>query len=274
MDAERNYIFKRSHLVTSLLVTLVIILAISFASFYTSFNKVYFEQKKVELKLLADNLASDHEGSIHGIRQFLITSGYLVEEVENGQENCSALLQKMYVIYPYFLNIGITNEEGEVTCSGVEIRKTLNLNEDSDFIEAKETNNFTVSGYRISTLTGRPSVRFLQPIMKGSDFNGVLFVTFATEWLNGFSPSFDPPQGTVITKFDQNGMIFMRYPNPLTWSGTDQVDSELFKQIQAQKIGFAEIGGLEGKRRLYYFRPIYHNGEIHAYLAVGTNKTQ
>ena len=73
----------------------------------------------------------------------------------------------------------------------------------------------------------------------------------------------------VITKFDKSGTVFFRYPNPLAWSGTNQSESELFKRIQEARTGFITIQGLDGVSRTYYVRPIYHDGNIHAYVAVG-----
>lgn len=272
MEPEKSFTLKRSNIIESILFLLVAVLVVGFFFFYRNSQAQLISQKRGELKLLADNIASDHEGSIYGIRQFLITSGYLVEQAENDKETCQTILQKMYVVYPYFINIGITDKDGNVTCTGVEIGKAINLKNDLDFIEASSTQSFTVSGYRNSAVNGRPAVRFLQPITKEGSFSGVLFVTFASDWLNGFSSNFDLPQGTVITKFDKDGVVFMRYPNPLTWSGTEQADSELFKLIQEQKNGFAEVRGLEGNKRIYYFRPIYQDGKIHAYVAVGADK--
>lgn len=273
MEEERFFTFKRSHLVWSIVLFLVLIIS---AGSFLKFRDLQLKlavQKRGELKLLADNLASDHEGSIYGIRQFLITSGYLVEQAKVNEDTCSSILQKMYVVYPYFINIGITDKTGDVICTGVDIGRVVSVGSDADFIEAKETKSFTISGYRNSTITGRPSVRFLQPIIEDGNFSGVIFVTFAVEWLNGFSTDYDLPSGTVISKFDKDGIVFMRYPNPLTWSGTQQSDSELFKLAQEQKVGFAKVKGLEGNERLYYFRPIYQDGKIHAYVAVGFSES-
>lgn len=259
----------------ALVITIVCILVLTCAGifyFYKHEQRVGDQHDRQVLKLMADNLASDHEGSIYGIRQFLISSGYLVEQVDLNEDTCPGILRRVHVVYPYFLNVGITDSSGAVICSGVEIGTVINIGGDEDFIEARESQKFTVSGYRLSAITGRPSVRFSQPIIKDGEFSGVLFVSFATEWLNGFSPSFDPPQGSVITKFDKDGIVFFRYPNPLTWSGTDQQDSDLFQEISKQKIGYFTVRGLEGNERLYYFRPIYQEGKIHAYIAVGRGK--
>lgn len=272
MEPEKSFTLKRSNLIESILFLIVAALVVGFFFFYRNSQSQLISQEKEQLKLLADNIASDHEGSIYGIRQFLITSGYLVEQADSDKDTCQSILQKMYVVYPYFINIGITDGEGNVTCSGVEIAKLFNLKDDLEFIEAKSTQSFTVSGYRNSVVNGRPSIRFIQPIIRDGAFSGVIFVTFASDWLNGFSSNFDFPQGTVVTKFDKDGVVFMRYPNPLTWSGTEQADSELFKLIQDQKIGFAKVRGLEGNERIYYFRPIYQDGKIHSYVTVGSDK--
>ncbi len=273
MEVDKFFTFKRSHLIWFALLFLTLIIGGGCFLKYKDLRLELVDQKRGELKLLADNLASDHEGSIYGIRQFLITSGYLVEQAKVNEETCSSILQKMYVVYPYFINIGITDADGNVICTGVDIGRVVNVGSDADFLEVKETESFTVSGYRNSTITGRPSVRFLQPIMEEGAFSGVIFVTFAVEWLNGFSTDYDLPLGTVISKFDKDGIVFMRYPNPLTWSGTQQSDSELFKLAQEQKVGFAKVRGLEGNERLYYFRPIYQDGKIHAYVTVGFSES-
>jgi hypothetical protein len=267
---EETLVLKKTNLIIAVLsILLIVSLAILF-KFSITFDSFSEFQKKNELKLLADNLAADHEGSIYGIRQFLITSSYLAEQSIADKKTCEIILQKVSVVYPYFLNVGMTDKEGNVICSGVNVPNKINISNDDDFKEAHETNSFAVSGYRISKITGRPSVRFLQPITLEGNFNGVLFVSFAVEWLNGFSSSFDLPSGTVISKFDKDGVVFMRYPNPLVWSGTDQSDSVFFEIIKQKKEGFQIIEGLDGEKRMYYFRPIYHDGKIHAYIAVGS----
>lgn len=273
---DENFVLKKSTLKTYGLETLLIIsLAFSFIVVrvaYTSFRS----SQQNELKLLADNIVLDHEGSIFGIKQFLISSGYLAEESGSSNTSCSMLLQKISVEYPYFLNIGMTDKNGNLICSGVPVPDGVDasLANDQDFLEASQTNEFSVSGYRISTITGRPSVRFLQPIIRKNIFDGVLFVTFATDWLNGFATSFNPPDGTVVEKFDDTGTVFMRYPDPLTWSGTNQGESDFFKTVKEKTRGFVTTDGLDGIQRLYYFEPIYFDGNIQAYTVVGTDRNK
>ncbi len=270
--SETFVVRKRS--VAEVLLAVALIASLAVVVLYRErYQKLYVMKEQEELKLIADNLALDHEGAIYGIRQFLITSGYLVEQSRVDKEGCQKVLQRMSVVYPYFLNIGIADAGGTVTCSGVSTGdQIVSFVDDPDFAEARDTHGFTVSGYRISTITGRPSVRFMQPIIDNQKFVGVLFMTFSVEWLNGFTP----PLGTeldhkVMEKFDADGNVFMRYPNPIVWSGTNQADSEVFTRIKGEKSGFAYISDLDGVKRLYYFRPIYTDGKIHAYVVVGSN---
>lgn len=265
-----NVVFKKTKLIIIALSILLVASLLLLLRFSITFDKSFKSQKNTELKLIADNLASDHEGAIYGIRQFLITSGYLVEQSIADKKACENILQRISIMYPYFLNVGIADKNGDVVCSGVDLTEKINLEEDTDFQKAKSENVFAVSGYRMSKITGRPSVRFLQPIIQNGNFGGVLFVSFAIEWLNGFSPSFELPSGITVTKFDENGVVFMRYPSPLVWSGTDQGESTFFKTIQEKREGFLLSKGLDGVERMYYFRPIYHDGDIHAFIAIGS----
>jgi hypothetical protein len=226
--------------------------------------------KERELNMVTELLAADHEAAIGGIRQFLVTLAYNLDGENLTNEKCEEILDRITVVYPYFLNLGIADTQGNIECSGVSFPNGLTFADEEAFNQLLSTKDFTASGYHISQSTGKPSVKFYQPIFdKNHELLGAVFTTFGTEWLNGFSPAFQFSDNIVITKFDKDGNVFMRYPNPALWSGTDQSESELFKTIREFGEGTAVIRGLAGKKRLYHFRPIYLDGELNAYVAAG-----
>jgi hypothetical protein len=233
-------------------------------------REVMVAYRERELNMVTELLASDHEAAIGGIRQFLVTLAYNLDGENLSSDKCAEILNKISITYPYFLNLGIADTNGIIKCSGTPFPNGVAFTDEEAFNKLLSTQHFTASGYQISKSTGKPSVKFYQPIFNDkNELLGAVFTSFGTEWLNGFSPSFQFSDNIVVTKFDQDGNVFMRYPNPALWSGTDQSESELFKTIKEYGEGTAVIKGLAGKRRLYHFRPIYLDGELNAYVAAG-----
>lgn len=234
-------------------------------------KEVISAYKERELKMVTELLAADHEAAVGGIRQFLVTLAYSMHDGALSGDKCGEILEEISVVYPYFLNLGIVDNNGNIKCSGVRFPAGVTFGDEDAFNSMVASGRFTSSGYQISQSTGRPSVKFYHPLFDDEKKRliGAVFTTFGTEWLNGFSPTFQSSDNIVVTKFDKNGNVFMRYPNPALWSGTNQSESELFKTVKEYGEGTAVIRGLAGKKRLYHFRPIYLDGELNAYVAAG-----
>lgn len=272
MDEHLKMAPEDKHHAHGLLVAVIAIACLYGAYALGSYQNMHQAEQVVmdKLAMVANIVATDHEAAISGVRQFLISTSYFITELPNSSAICDDVLRRMHVAYPYFLNVGIADNNGKIVCSGVAVPRNTSLAGDEDFERLLASKSFTVSDYRISQSTGRPSVRFMQPILGNDDgMIGTLFIVFGVEWLNGFSPAFNLPQDVVITKFDRSGTVFMRYPNPVAWSGTNQAESGLFSVTKSNEPGYVRSRGLDNVSRLYYYRPIYLDGDVHAYVFTG-----
>ncbi|MES2214367.1 MAG: hypothetical protein V4465_03220 [Patescibacteria group bacterium] len=253
----------------SLIGLFIILLLFGFCVFLYHRESTRLQDENLMLK--ANLVAADHESAISGIRKFLLGISYAVDATGADAHTCAEILGRISSMYPYLQNVGVIDTSGALICSGLEPRGSVSFKDDSDFASLIRTKDFVMSDYTKGPIMKEPGIRFYQPIItKDGELKGAVFVGLGVEWLNSLGPSATSLERTLIVKFDRQGTVYMRFPDPLTWNGTDQSDSDLFTYIQAHKTGYVWIKGLAGATRRYYFRPIYQNTDIQSYVAVAS----
>src|SRR5262249_16868572 len=92
------------------------------------------------------------------------------------------------------------------------------------------------------------------------DMAGVIIAGIDLTWLSRIAAQTRLPEGATVTLIDNDGGIFVRYPEPGTWIGRKMPEGELFKAILRQRgEGTADAEGGAGVKRLYGFTRLSDN---------------
>lgn len=217
---------------------------------------------------LAHLVARQEEHQFDDVRTMLAALS-LVAAVRNADpRQCSRLLASFVAQSPRYVNVGLADRDGVITCSALPLSGRVTVADRSYFQGALRTRRFTVGDFLIGRVSHRPSVNVGYPILSSSGrVRRVLFAAVDLRWLSAQVAQIHLPEGAEVLVVDRRGVVLVRIPGSAAWEGRTVSTSSFFRSVQAHpEGGMGDAVGLDGQRRFYGFTRI---GETDSYVSVG-----
>ena len=180
--------------------------------------------------------------------------------IEQNPEACSRLFGTSFKerLFPFYLNAGLINLDGDVVCSAVSPAGQVNASNRSYFKQACQTRNLSIGYCQVGRGNGKSSIIFAYPVInEAGEVRGVVFATIDFVWFDGLSNHPYLPQGGTITLIDGNGAIIWRSSEKEKWLGRSSPDTEIIKTVLARGHGVTEATGVDGTTKIYGFHPLW-----------------
>jgi len=230
-----------------------------------------------DLSRLATLYAREERQLLEGSRQVLITLAAFLVLHHNDPRACSAFFANLIKDFRRYANFGAVKENGEVFCSAVPLAQPTSAGDRQWFQRVMQTGQFTVSGFRVGRITGKPVLLMAYPwTAPGKSTRGAVFAAIDLEWLNRFAFPWDEqlPPGATLARTDDQGVVLSQQPGPDAWIGRPVPVPGLLAAMLARKRGLLEASNPEGTRCLYAYEPILSGlSGREVYLILGVPKT-
>ena len=230
-----------------------------------------------DLSRLATLYAREERQLLEGSRQVLITLAAFLVLHHNDPRACSAFFANLIKDFRRYANFGAVKENGEVFCSAVPLAQPTSAGDRQWFQRVMQTGQFTVSGFRVGRITGKPILLMAYPwTAPGKSTRGAVFAAIDLEWLNRFAFPWDEqlPPGATLARTDDQGVVLSQQPGPDAWIGRPVPVPGLLAAMLARKRGLLEASNPEGTRCLYAYEPILSGlSGREVYLILGVPKT-
>jgi signal transduction histidine kinase/CheY-like chemotaxis protein/HAMP domain-containing protein len=254
-----------------LLVLLAVIPALGLI-LYTGIEerRIAAAQAKEDALRLVRLVSSNQSQLIEGARHFLYTLAQLSQVRNCDPAACCSLFATLLRQYPWYLNIGVAGQDGNIFASALPLARPVNAADRKWFQRAFKTCAFSIGDYQIGRITGKPSVNFGHPVLnEEGKVKAVVFVALDLTWLNQLPAKVQLPLGSTLTRIDQSGMILARHPEPEKWVGKT-LRASMTRIILSQGEGMTEAIGIDGTPRLYVFTPFGDKATAgNLYLSIG-----
>ena len=208
--------------------------------------------------------------AIEGARQLLTGLSQLREIREGDYEASRELFVNLLKQYPYYVDLGMIDDEGNIACSGRQFEAPVNLEDQAYVQRALRTGDFVISGYQNETYTGKPVIYFVYPV-KGlvSDVYAALDLSS----IKSIDIEAQLPASAVFLVLDYNGVVLARYPDPEKWIG-QLMPAELvvLAGMGEGRDSLVAIHGGELTERLYGITTIRGAPETNIYVSIGMSK--
>lgn len=198
--------------------------------------------------------AANKAKSLENARQILQDLSS-VPDIFSDTEKCNQLLKNVLKKSKSdgYLNFGVIQLDGAVTCSAVPSEQPVNLADRLHFKRAIAERRFIVSNYVFGRVIQRHTINLTYPVIDVN--NQVVAVVFAamdlTE-LDRFISEIDLPNGSILITADGEGSIISRRPVPEQWFGK-KVSSEMLAAMKQQSSHAAVIIGPDNIMRMHTF---------------------
>jgi len=206
------------------------------------------------LRRLTAMAAANEAQSIQGARQILVDLAS-VPDLMGDTARCTALLSDVLDRNEGYVNFGLIQLNGDVTCSAVPLLHPVNLGDRSHFRRAMEERRFIAGDYVFGRVIKKHTINLTYPVIdRAGKVLAVVFAAMDLEALDTFINDVDLPPGSILTTFDARGSIISRRPEPETWFGK-QVPKAMLEAVQAPaaSAGAVTLHGRDGIERLHSF---------------------
>jgi signal transduction histidine kinase/ActR/RegA family two-component response regulator len=203
---------------------------------------------RANLQRLANLAAANEAQSLEGARQILRDLSS-VPAVTGPAPECNNLLGTILAKNDDYVNFGLIELDGNVSCSAVPMTAKVNLGDRPHFKRAINERRFIAGNYVFGRVVRKHTVNLTYPILRADGVAGVLFAAIDLSNLDKFVIDIELPPGSLLWTLDGEGTVISRRPDPAKWFGKSMEGaSEL---MAATRAGPAMITDPDGVERLY-----------------------
>jgi len=209
-------------------------------------------ESEQNLRRLTGLAAANEAQSIDGARQILVDLAS-VPDLLSTPEKCSQLLSDVMDRNEGFVNFGLIQLDGNVTCSAVPMLHPVNLGDRSHFKRAILERRFIAGDYIFGRVIKKHTINLTYPVIdRTGKVVAVVFAAMDLASLDTFINDISLPTGSVLATADARGAIIARRPDPERWFGT-RLTGPLADAMRRPDGAALSIVGDDGIERLHAF---------------------
>ncbi|MNR97529.1 putative diguanylate cyclase YegE [compost metagenome] len=234
-----------------------------------------WKERQQAIRMAEDNLqqltqlaATSEARSIEGARQ-LLTVLSVIPELRGDAKTCSQFLNTILKKNEGYVNFGLVQLNGDVTCSALPLTEKVNLGDRPHFKRAIQNKSFAAGDYVLGRSVRKHTINLTYPIFgNNGEVQAVIFAALDLSVLDRFVSDIELPPGAVLVTADSNGTIIARRPNPEKWIGT-RMPQSLFDVMIKVGFGTSALTEADGVTRLYAFAPVGTNNISNFKVSIG-----
>ncbi|TFW34819.1 hybrid sensor histidine kinase/response regulator [Massilia horti] len=236
---------------------LLVALAIAPIAVMTVVNGVREREQAIQaseenLRRLTGLAAANEAQSIEGARQILVDLAS-VPDLMGDTTKCNALLADVLDRNEGYVNFGLIQLNGDVTCSAVPMLHPVNLGDRSHFRRAIEERRFIAGDYVFGRVIRKHTINLTYPVIDRSGrVAAVVFAAMDLAGLDTFINDISLPPGSVLATVDAHGTIISRRPDPERWFGT-KLSASTLEAMAHHGQRAVVIRGDDGIERMHAF---------------------
>lgn len=221
-----------------------------------------WKERQQAIAMAEDNLqqmtqlaATSEARLIEGARQLMSVLS-TVPELRGNPRTCARFLADVQQRNQGYVNFGLIQLNGDVTCSAQPLAEKTNLGNRKYFQQTIEQNRFFAGDYVFGANSRKHAINLTYPVLNAKgNIAAVLFASLDLSYLDRFVSDIALPQGAVLITADSQGTIIARRPDPEKWIGTRTAPS-LYDVMIKVGFGTSEVKDVDGITRLYAFAPV------------------
>ncbi|MCC2960452.1 response regulator [Massilia sp. IC2-278] len=204
------------------------------------------------LRRLTNLAAANEAQSVERARQILVDLAS-VPDLLGPTAGCNALLADVLDRNEGYVNFGLIQLNGDVSCSAVPMLHPVNLGDRSHFKRAIAERRFIAGDYVFGRVIRRHTINLTYPVIdRSGTVVAVVFAAMDLAGLDTFVNDINLPPGSVLVTADANGTIISRRPDPERWFGS-RVPARLREAMQGAGRRAVVIQDEDGVERLHTF---------------------
>jgi PAS domain S-box-containing protein len=245
----------RSRLVVLMVAAIVPLFALSLGKTWLN-QQAAVSRASDELKFAASLVAASQSRMVDSAHQILVAIANAPGLLGANSADCPRYLQTLKRQLGTYANLGLISLDGYLICHAMGEGTNIYLGDRSYVQETLQQRRFTVGGYTLGRVVGKPVITFSMPVMNGQ--GQAMALAYASVDLDELARpllALALPQGARVTIFDRQGLVLAAHPPNSNVIGQPMPSPALQDAIKAMRPGSAQGLDSLGRQRIYSFLP-------------------
>ena len=200
------------------------------------------------LQRLANLAAANEAQSLESAHQILRDLSS-IPGVTADSAKCNELMAAILARNSLYVNFGLIEMDGNVSCSAVPPTAPVSLADRRHFKRAVAERRFIASRYVFGRVIQKHTINLTYPVIKRGQVTGVLFAAMDLSKLDSFVGDVRLPAGTLLWTLDDQGTVISRRPDGSAWLGKKTTPT--LHQIALSGRPPVTVRDFDGVERLY-----------------------
>lgn len=176
------------------------------------------ESARDNLQRLTNLAAANEAQSLERANQILRDLSS-VTAVRGPAAGCNSLMADILSKNEEYVNFGLIQLNGDVSCSAIALTEPVNLKDRQHFQRAVAERRFIAGKYVFGRVVRRHTINVTYPIIDESGVRAVLFAAIDLGSLDKFVADVELPPGSLLWTLDGEGSVISRRPQADSWMG-------------------------------------------------------
>lgn len=204
-------------------------------------------------------IATEQRRVFENAHQLLITLARLPQIREQNSAACEKIL--VGLLEPLYVDLGVIDPKGNLVCNALGSKAYRSRRMKDSYIgRVVETQELSVGEIQRDASNGKTVIELGFPVGDSpGTLRGIAFVVLDYSWIVRITAENHLPSEASFTLFDDNGRVFLRYPDEAVLVGTRihtglPADGKLVRGVE----GNIESVGVDQVARLFTYRQLDH----------------
>ncbi|TCS63386.1 signal transduction histidine kinase [Varunaivibrio sulfuroxidans] len=190
------------------------------------------EKIRADVESISSLVAKEHLSLFNSAREVLVALSQIPQIRGHDTAACSKILTNVGARFTQYTNFSKVDSTGHIVCSSTPMDKPVDASKGINIVDAFDKGVFSLSGYRIGRLTGKPVIVFSQPIFSAEgQVTGTVNSGLNLNWLSAYLTDLSIPDKASVTVFDRKGVVYASYPSGHLKIGVSIAQTPLFKSV-------------------------------------------
>ncbi|RBP83913.1 EAL domain-containing protein [Marinomonas rhizomae] len=209
--------------------SILIVLPLYFFIYWSfDYSRSMVQEELSHTAQFASNQAAENQEHLVDSTQEFLKSLVSISHLQNpNSDDCQRFIQEITPLFDHYVNIGVPNDKGILTCNGTQLTKAVDVSDRAYINEALAHKHFTSSGVQVDRAMGRPTINFAYPILSSEEGQalGAAVVVISLDWWNELLSTNHLPENSVAYVLDGNGQAVASFPKDIKFTAPDRFNS-------------------------------------------------
>ena len=270
----RQRLTLRNRLVMLMAVTIVPLLALALVHAWFDVATA-IRRTSGNLTVAASLVASSQSLVTESAHQLLLAAAHGPGLIHSAPEDCQHYLALLKKQFPVYANLGFINLDGYIFCHSESLSPHVFVGDRDYFRQTLARRSFTVGGYKVSRMNGKPVITFTMPVLdREGKTNSLIYAAVDLNEMSKAMADTVLPSGSRVAIMDRQGIVLAVNPENSAVIGQKTPIALLQDAVKTMRTGTGEGLDAQGHQRIFSFLPAGKAAEAAFFIAVSDDKGQ